>query len=93
MVNRSLSDRNRDMDMIERAARALAEMDTERDIGWRYYVPEARAVLEAIREPSEAMIDAHIAAKDMHDDRDGQAYVDWQAMIDTALNPPAQKEE
>jgi len=79
------------MDIVERAARALAEMDTERDIGWRYYVPEARAVLTAIREPSVEQL-----AAGMDQGPIGccilegpHAFDIWQAMIDAAINPSA----
>ena len=49
-------------DPIERAARALCELDGNPPDAkmdgkplWQDYVPEVRAVLSAIREPSEAM--------------------------------------
>lgn len=69
------------MTPLERAARALAEMDTERDLGWRYYVPEARAVLMAIREPSTEMV----ADGEQSLRADGYAEFCWQAMIDAAV--------
>jgi len=75
------------MDMIERAARALWEMG---DAGvWEDWIPEVRAVLAAIREPSEAMIAAGEQAP-CHDDKGDESTPVWQAMIDAALNPPAQ---
>jgi len=73
------------MTPIERAARALALRNDGRGARWDVWVGDVHAVLTAIREPSEAMLDAHIAAKDMHEDREGQAYVVWHAMIDAAM--------
>jgi len=104
--NPSLSDRNRDMDMIERAARALCYVD--KDYQWcamncakkgqcvgdlaQLELSQARAVLMAIREPSEGMMDA---GRDMLTERGcnpltGDESECWQAMIDAALNPPQQ---
>lgn len=79
------------MTPIERAARALyktGDFDPHQfgeDAVWPDLVDYVRAVLSAIREPSHAMLDAHIAAKDCFDDVEGQAYVDWHAMIDAAM--------
>ena len=73
------------MTPLERAARALADMDTERDIGWRYYIPATRAVLLAVREPSEEMMQA---SSDNAPDREyttEDLVIHWQAMIDAAL--------
>lgn len=48
------------MDMVERVARAIcragicgprAHLDEQEDLHWRRYVPEARAAIEAMREP------------------------------------------
>jgi hypothetical protein len=87
------------MDMIERAARAAIECERNMrgiDIGsplWGKNI--ASAVLDAIREPSEAMLEAARKAKFpvFRDGKDHSTLPRWQAMIDTALNPPAQKEE
>ena len=52
------------MTPIERAARALAKIDypdqpqSWHDGAWREWVEPARAVIEAIREPSEGMVEA-----------------------------------
>lgn len=75
------------MTPLERAARALCSLDGHPENAtmdgkplWADYLPEARAVLQAIRAPSEAML----SALDHHDKRD--AGVDaWHAMIDAAL--------
>lgn len=52
---------------------------------WKQYAHKSRAVLEAVREPSEKMVAAHNNAEDCYDDYPRQAAVDWQAMIDAAL--------
>ena len=70
--------------MIERIARTLCGLagdppDSEPD--WEAFVPAARAVLQAIREPSVEMAEAGIEATAA-----GGAEVSvWRAMIDCAL--------
>ncbi|MBO9377655.1 hypothetical protein GG804_12835 [Sphingomonas histidinilytica] len=73
---------------IERAARALCEMDGNPPGAtmdgkplWQDYVPEVRAVLTAIREPSETMLAANPAAPTV------LIYPEdiWGAMVDAAL--------
>lgn len=44
-----------DMTMIERVARAIAKSAHGDDEGWAAWVDEARAAVEALREPTEAM--------------------------------------
>lgn len=88
------------MTPIERAARALAgeehddiAFDPARDPFWRDRVREVRAVLTAIREPSEAMInaaDVDGALDATYPDSEGSfatggERLAWQAMIDAAL--------
>lgn len=67
------------MGMVEKVARAMARVEAEkrdRDEGgrgggiewlvsqtWRLRIPEARAAIEALREPTEEMIDAGVEAK------------------------------
>jgi len=84
------------MDIIERAARALCLCNADTDGNWRAWVDDVRAVLGVFREPSEAMKYAGaviladfspVCGADMV-----EAHKIWQAMIDAALNPPAQKE-
>lgn len=72
---------------LERAARALCSLAGNPENAtmdgkplWMDYLPEARAVIEAIREPSEAMIDAGST----HDSADG-CYPVYRAMIDQLL--------
>ena len=71
------------MDIIERAARALEDSDVTDPHERRMndYDAMARAVLMAIREPNEAMVekgaDAFTNVRDI-----------WQAMIDEALYIP-----
>jgi hypothetical protein len=69
--------------MIERVARALSEAGAASD--WDHAAAAARAAIEAMREPTEAMVDAASAA--------AQKPTGWhmvyrniyRAMIDTAL--------
>lgn len=78
------------MSDLEGAARAIAkslEVDPE---SWRDHVDQVRAVLVAIRDPSEAMCEA--GAKYYHDNyRPGHAKEDtsmqpiWEDMIDALL--------
>jgi hypothetical protein len=89
------------MTMIERVARALhSRVDDrlwtdprvamlERD-EWRDL---ARAAIEAMREPTEAMVDRFVSRAlcvSVHGDGGWSAYAreQWQAMIDAALVPP-----
>lgn len=90
------------MNPIERAARALAktdDYDPDALVGdppqplWQLYVPKARTVIQAIRKPSEAMIEIGgrtIAKMDWRDpDEDPQvvsAICAWEDMIDAALS-------
>lgn len=77
--------------MVERVARAIA--GCQQEIGadkWRYCLPEARAAIEAMREPTDAMIMAAEWAEPEYreDDRDMaiQFKAEWRAAIDAALN-------
>ncbi|MBN9504970.1 MAG: hypothetical protein J0I69_02995 [Altererythrobacter sp.] len=76
------------MTPLERAARALCSLDGNPENAtmegkplWQDYLPEARAVLEAIREPSDAMLEVDARRPD------GSFYPEdhWRAMIDAAL--------
>lgn len=83
---------------LERAARALCELDNNPSDAmmegrplWMDYLPEVRAGLEAIREPSEGMrgagmeITLHVDPDESDDAyRDDAADV-WRTMIDAAL--------
>lgn len=77
-------------EMIERIARAMADRDAMgatpdgpgiHRSAWRAYVPMAQVAIEAMREPTQAMIDA------------GQPgfspEMKWGCMIDAALKPTA----
>ena len=73
-------------EMTERVARALSGADEPDGIEWygqnpRYWTSLARAAIEAMREPSEAMINA---APDL---RDVDFYPTdvWRAMVEAAL--------
>jgi hypothetical protein len=89
------------MTPLERAARALCELDNNPPGAtmdgkplWMDYLPEVRAVLQAIREPSKAMTDAG-GEKEYAGEADGEdvnvsagdyaAGVIYRAMIDAAL--------
>lgn len=87
------------MDMIERVARAIAGvngigLDEANEAMWRVHEMEARAVIEAMREPTEAMLEAYDNTVQI--DFEGeplnlpQAYT---AMIDAALGPQATEGE
>ena len=78
---------------LERAARALAKCSGWED-AWEMWLPEARAVLMSVREPSEAMLDASFIPASASCSNFGDeamllpsgTTVVWQAMIDSALN-------
>lgn len=83
------------MTMIERVARAIAQADTtvngqfdDTEMGdifwgeWKHlYIPMARAAIEAMREPTDAMVDA----MDEHAGTIAPQYA-YEAAIDAALN-------
>jgi hypothetical protein len=62
----------------ERALMATPEPEPD----WQRFVPLARAVLEAIREPSDRMV--HVVIPELGTERMGFKQ-SWQAMIDAAL--------
>ncbi len=79
---------------LERAARALCELDNNPPGAtmdgkplWMDYLPEAKAALSAIREPSEAMVQAADASPCWigHGEDEVIWPVAWAAMIDAAL--------
>lgn len=93
------------MKSIERAARSLAEFDHQpayasgssayspeefADLYWRSYTAQARVVLEALRQPCDAMLRAGgIAVSNKDRDRENTAEdvaSFWQAMINAALS-------
>jgi hypothetical protein len=80
------------MDMIERVARAICRSRNEDPDGplglrgpvfngpyWMYYVQDARAAIEAMREPTPSMIDAAYEWT-----TDSPIHI-WNDMIDAAL--------
>lgn len=76
----------KDQSPLERAARALCKFEHGVEVCWTQYVPEARAVLMAIREPSYEMIYAGFHARDM----ERSPISIWESMIDAALaNTPS----
>ena len=82
------------MTPLEAAARAICQAEFFRrfdgqrlgsadvDRFWKRHIPAARAAIEAIREPSKAMVEA--ALDEWHR---GSVAV-WRAMIDALLNDP-----
>jgi hypothetical protein len=77
--------------IIERAARALSLRIYETETSWPECADDARAVLRAIREPSEGMREAG-EYDDCSPPGTGGKYISeddaqmvWQAMIDAAL--------
>lgn len=88
------------MSPLERAARALAErnapgtvrlLDRWIDQQWRHYLPDALAVLRAIREADEGMtLAGEDAAWDSTNSMPAIRAVPkmWNAMIDTLLSTP-----
>ena len=66
--------------MIEQVARALLVADRSA-ITPDYYQRMARAAIEAMREPTEAMLDAGVNFRE----RNARTEQIWQAMIDAAL--------
>lgn len=84
------------MDMIERVARAIRRQKFERTGRLKIFdatnitqeeLAEARAAIEAMREPTEEMISAACMTGEI--DRPTHAYV---AMIDAALSQSKEKE-
>ena len=71
--------------MIERVAQAIKENGGDKWADWRYYEPQARAAIAAMREPTGEMIQASIRATG------GFPKTAWHAMIDAALVPKATK--
>jgi len=76
------------MSPLERAARALCRLDGHPENAtmegrplWQDYLPEVRAVIQAIRDPSHEMVQA------VPSDTNAPIYPEdiWQAMIDAAL--------
>jgi hypothetical protein len=77
--------------MVERVAKAMAEpymwvVRTPAALKrepWREFIPAARAAIEAMREPTEAMENAAITYND------SSILLMYEAMIDAALGEPA----
>ena len=87
--------------MTERIARVLCWRDhhvqtppcscaaPQECTAWRVELDDARAVLEALREPTEAMVSADtVTAFTWGDTEEGRglARIVWRAMVDVALN-------
>jgi hypothetical protein len=81
--------------MIEAVARAIAhhagvDPDRERSgaFQWQAYVGIARAAIAAMREPTDAMVDAGAAERfdSRYESEENHAKHVWDAMIDAILN-------
>lgn len=80
--------------MIEKVAKAMAEpyMWVARTPAalkrepWREFIPAARAAIEAMREPTEAMVQAGESQMEPTDDRHHIVSNVWQSMIDATLD-------
>ena len=78
------------MTPIERAARALRQMQgqTQDDADWQACLPQVRAVLDAIHEPSDYMMEAGAGVtRYISPDSDERAYAQdaanvWRFMLD-----------
>lgn len=71
--------------MVERVAIAIEEANLKAS-GDEDYTPLARAAIEAMREPTDAMEDAALGATGIYEDGSNDYLVHYQAMIDAALN-------
>jgi len=74
-------------EMIERVARAIlaangGEGECAWDLDWRDYVDDARAAIEEMREPTEAMVEV---LYDPTVNTRSAVAADWRDMIDAAL--------
>jgi hypothetical protein len=94
-----------EMTMVERVARALsvadgmhpqaASNDADEQPAWTLYVGMAKAAIESLREPTEAMVEAGSGASTSGDEGVFRILVDrqcageaWSLMIDAALKEP-----
>jgi hypothetical protein len=75
------------MTPVEKVARAIAEAASAGAERWREHEDEARAAIEAMREPSEGMIriGTFIISNQSADDHRRTAAPAFEAMIDAAL--------
>lgn len=75
--------------MIEKVARAISLSQTQTETMWQAFLPEARAAIEAMREPTEAMIESAIPI--VPDCGSPHNYPEpiWQEVIDAALKEEA----
>ena len=65
-------------EMVERVAKALAGL-SDMDSEWQLFSDQARAAIEAMREPTKAMVEVGDIELPV------SSYVVWQDMIDAAL--------
>lgn len=87
-------------EMIDRVAKALCKQDSEPKECARFYAAIARVAIEAMREPTAAMLTAgweaalfdHRAVDQAEYEAAAKEYPRsvWRRMIDAALTPPSQ---
>jgi len=75
------------MDMIERVARVICQPyihagDGNADVIWPEYADDAKAVIEAMREPT---ADMKAAGSDVWERSEQAVAAEWRGMIDAAL--------
>lgn len=80
------------MNMVEKVARAICDKEEPDGLGnWEFYRDHARAAIEAMREPTDAMLRA--GAIGSGEDSENTASGAWDSMIAVALfettNEPA----
>lgn len=80
------------MRMIERVARAICKAQTQSEQVWQAFLPEAIAAIEAMREPTDEMVEAQERAVSSseyaalrYDVPDDELLRIYTAMIDAAL--------
>lgn len=74
------------MTPLEAAARAICDQEGDDPGDWMDYLPEARAAIKAIREPSAAMLKAAVLAPEPSPNTPANRYLAaWTAMLDVLL--------
>lgn len=72
------------MGKVEEVARAIAKAQTQTESMWQAFLPEARAAIAAMREPTHHMIKAGGNAQTVR--ARANRWVCYRAMIDAALS-------
>ena len=73
--------------MIERIARVLCKESGGKDIYWENWIDDAVLCIKAMRDPTDAMIEAGFESISASCDiNPAELLIAWQAMIDTILS-------